>query len=150
MVKHSDPPLSFSDLVCLVDHVETGNAVVAILREHGISVIHTFGSGDDEREVNQDSRRKKLAFYKGDARVKVTTIHSFKGWESKAVVVQVSKADTMDSLALVYTAITRLKMDDAGCYLTVVNSTAELESHGRTWPVWYAGVQTCVEPVSAT
>lgn len=135
LIRTSDPPLSFSDLVCLVDSSDVGLEVVGILRQHNISVLHTFGTGESEAEVNQDSRRKKIGFYKGDARVKVTTVHSFKGWESKAIVVQISKANTLDALALAYTGITRLKWDSLGCYLRVINSTKELEAFGRDWPV---------------
>lgn len=106
-----------------------------MLRALGIASIHTFGVGKSEKEKNQDSRRKKMAFYKGDARVKLTTLHSFKGWESKALVVQISRAASTDAVALAYAGITRLKLDADGCYLTVVNTTRELAEYGRSWPV---------------
>lgn len=129
-----DDPVAVADLVCIVDREDIGLEIVRILREKGVHVLHTFGQGDSVREEQNDSRRKKLAFYKGDARVKVTTIHSFKGWESRALVVQISHADDTKSLALAYVAITRLKRDDHGCYLTVVSSAPELRAYGATWP----------------
>lgn len=86
------------------------------------------------REKEEDGRRKKLAFYKGDARVKVTTIHSFKGWESRALVVQISNASDATGLALAYVAITRLKRDERGCYLTVICANPTLKEYGATWP----------------
>ena len=73
-----------------------------------------------------DSRRKKLAFYEGDSRAKVTTVHCYKGLEAKAVVLQVSRAKTATELALAYAGLTRMKWDDLGCYLTIVDSTPEL------------------------
>lgn len=127
-------PVAVSDLVCIVDREEVGRDVVLLLNKKKIKVLHTFGHGDTLREVQEDSRRRKLAFYKGDARVKVTSIQSFKGWESRALVVQISRAASPESLALDYAAITRLKRDDHGCYLTVVCSAPELAEFGATWP----------------
>ena len=128
IVKNAEPQIAFADLTCIVDHAEIGMKIVSSLLHKKIYCIHTFS------EEGQESRRKKLAFFKGDGRVKVTTLHSFKGWESRALVVQVSKADSLDKLSLLYTGITRLKKNDNGSYLTVVCSAPELEDFGRTWP----------------
>jgi hypothetical protein len=130
-----DDPVAVADLVCIVDREEIGLEIVRLLRQKGVRVLHTFGQGNSAREVQGDSRRKKLAFYKGDARVKVTTVQSFKGWESRALVVQISNAADTKGLALAYVAITRLKLDDHGCYLTVVSSAPELRAYGATWPL---------------
>lgn len=128
IVKNAEPQIAFADLTCVVDHEEIGMKVVSLLLEKKIYCIHTFSEG------GRESRRKKLAFFKGDGRVKVTTLHSFKGWESRALVVQVSKVDSLDKLSLLYTGITRLKKNENGSYLTVVCSAPELETFGRTWP----------------
>lgn len=127
-------PVAISDLVCIVDRESVGCEIVRRLREKNIRTIHTFGESENKREREEESRRKKQAFYKGDARVKVTTIQSYKGWESKALVVQISQASGPKSLALTYTAITRLKRDDRGCYLTVVCSAPQLRAFGALWP----------------
>jgi hypothetical protein len=126
-------PVAVSDLVCIVDSDSVGKEIVLRLREKNIRAIDTFGHSADRRESEEESRRKKQAFYKGDARVKVTTIQSFKGWESKALVVLVTRAIGPKDLALAYTAITRLKRDDRGCYLTVVCSAPGLSAFGRKW-----------------
>jgi hypothetical protein len=131
--KENGDQVAVADLFCIVDREAIGVKVVAKLREMKIKTIHTFGEGDTQDEKDMDSRRKKLAFYKGDARIKVTTIHSFKGWESKAIVLQVSAASSLKDLALIYAGITRLKRDDRGCYLTVVCSAPELKNYGTTW-----------------
>lgn len=130
IVRTSKPAIAYSDLVCVVESADIGLEVVRLLREWNVAVIHTFGVGGSDEERRKDSRRKKMVFYKGDARVKVTTLHSFKGWESKAVVVQVSHAASAEALALVYTGLTRMKWDDRGCYLTVVCSATELAEFG--------------------
>ena len=134
LAQTKDDPVAVADLVCVVDSEEVGNEVVKALREKRFHVSDTFGTSNDEQERREESRRKKQAFYKGDGRIKVTTIHSYKGWESKALVVCITNASTPKSLSLAYTAITRLKRDDRGCYLTVVCSAPELRSYGLSWP----------------
>lgn len=128
IVKSAQPEIAFADLTCIVDHAEIGKKIVLLLSQKKIYCIDTFSKED------QGSRRKKLAFFKGDGRVKVTTLHSFKGWETRALVVQLSKADSLEALALFYTGITRLKRNDNGSYLTVVCGATELEEFGKTWP----------------
>ena len=64
-----------------------------------------------------DNLRTPL-IYKGDSRVKLCTIHSFKGWEGRLLVIYISNA----SHAVVYTAITRSKRHTDGSYLTIVSS----------------------------
>lgn len=130
----SDDPVSVADLVCIVDKESIGREIVSQLRARKIRVLDTFGESDNKREREEESRRKKQWFYKGDARVKITTIQSFKGWESKALVVQISDASNEKSLSLTYTAITRLKRDDRGCYMTIVCSAQQLREYGELWP----------------
>lgn len=128
-----DDPVAVAELVCIVDREDIGLEIVRLLEGKRIRVLHTFGIGPTRSERDADGRRRKLAFFRGDARVKVTTIQSFKGWESRALVVHISKASNPTDLALAYAAITRLKQDDRGCFLTVVCSTPELREFGQTW-----------------
>lgn len=136
IVHESVPAISYADLTCIVATANLGRKVVGLLREKGIASIHTFGDGESALDEYYDSQRKKLAFFKGDARVKITTIHSFKGWESKALVVHIENANSKASLALTYAGLTRLKKDEFGCYLTLVNEAPELISFGEKWPVY--------------
>ncbi|MGY4828624.1 hypothetical protein ACVNIS_08610 [Sphaerotilaceae bacterium SBD11-9] len=128
-----DDPVAVAELVCIVDREDIGFEIVRLLQAKHISVLHTFGQGQTKGEKDNDGRRRKLAFFKGDARVKVTTIQSFKGWENRALVVQISEASDPTGLALAYAAITRLKQDDRGCFLTVVCSAPQLRDFGQTW-----------------
>ena len=128
-----DDPVAVAELVCIVDREDIGLDLVRLLRDKGINVLHTFGLGHTQSDRDTDGRRRKLAFFRGDARVKVTTIQSFKGWENRALVVQISKASDTTGLALAYAAITRLKKDDRGSFLTVICSAPQLREFGQTW-----------------
>jgi hypothetical protein len=121
-------PAPFADVVFLCDRKDVGRAVVDQLAELGIRASHTFAP---TRGV---ARQQKLYFFKGDARVKATTIHSFKGWEGRHLVVATGDAGGQRARSTVYTAMTRLKKHASGSRLTVVCASPELEAFGRTWP----------------
>ena len=72
----------------------------------------------------------------GDARIKATTLHSFKGWESRALVIFISGSVDKKALALIYTGLTRLKRHTQGSYLTVVSCEPKLIDYAKTWPVY--------------
>jgi hypothetical protein len=112
----SDPdPTAYADVFLLVQTHARGLKAVERLEQLRISVGHVFG------ETSADSRRRKLWFMQDDARVKATTVHSFKGWESRALVVAVDRFTTRTDRMEVYIALTRLKTSDLTSYLTIVN-----------------------------
>jgi len=120
--------MAFTDVTFLAEDNKTGLSCVVRLEERRIKVAHTFG-------VNSlQSRSRKLGFYMGDGRVKATTIKSFKGWESRALVVQINRANNYESCTNAYVAISRLKAHTSGSFITVVCSAPELEAFGRTMP----------------
>ena len=106
---------------------EMGHAFVNEFEQRNVHVINTFG------QDNRESRRKKLVFFQGDARVRATTLHSFKGWEARHLVLYVSTIASPEDCALLYTALTRLKGHSQGSLLTVVSSCSELYNFGRGW-----------------
>lgn len=125
-------PLSVSDITILVPTNTFGVEIVKSLGLKGIRVINTF-----KVELNEDQRRKKLAFYMGDASIKATTIHSFKGWESKALIIYTGDGwlDNDEELAMIYTSLTRLKIEyGQTSYLSVISDNPKLLEYGRTWP----------------
>ncbi|WP_348685737.1 nuclease-related domain-containing DEAD/DEAH box helicase [Aeromonas bestiarum] len=126
----SSQPLAIADLTFLCSHKSTGKQVTDSLAQKGIKVINTYD--DDERQC----RRQKVGFYMGDARVKATTLHSFKGWESRAIVICIGGKLTKTDLALFYTGLTRLKRHTEGSFLTVVSSAPQLREFGQNWPVF--------------
>ena len=70
----------------------------------------------------------------GDARVKATTLHSFKGWEARILVIYLERGTTPQALSLLYTGLTRIKRHTEGSFLTVISKDPQLKSYGETWP----------------
>lgn len=128
IIPKSDYSIAYAGLTCIVDRKTNGKEIVKALRDKNIKCIDTFAN----QSISE--RRKKMAFYKGSATVKVSTVNSFKGIESTSIVVQCTKAQSKEDLALFYSAITRVKKSDQGCFLTVVNCAPELNTYGKTWP----------------
>ncbi|NOG70501.1 NERD domain-containing protein [Roseicella sp. DB1501] len=119
-----------ADITFLTDDTNLGDDVVRGLTGLNINAVSTFNEDYMER------RREKIGFFMGDARIKATTPHSFKGWETRLLVVYVSQFDLPESKAVIYAALTRLKRSPQGSFLTVVCSAnnPELIAYGRTWP----------------
>ena len=107
-----------SDIVFLAQNINTGQEFVEKCKQKGIRVSHTFG---------QDDQRKKLAFFLDHSTIKATTLHSFKGWEGRLLVLHINKITNDKDCALFYTALTRLKKHHNGSRLTVVSSCPESE-----------------------
>lgn len=95
-----------------------------------VKTAHVFG--EDHRE----KKNRKLGFFMGDARIKAATVHSFKGWESRCLVICINSADSLKDMAAIYVALSRLKRHTQGSYLTVICSAPELEEFGKTWPIF--------------
>ena len=122
------PDLAISDLTFLCVNKDFGLDVVKALGQKGIKVVHTY---DPDRE---ESRRQKVGFYMGDARVKATTLHSFKGWESRLLIIYIGESVSDKNLALIYTGLTRIKRSVDGSCLTIISSAHELLEYGKKWP----------------
>lgn len=123
-------PLAVSDITILVPSNSIGVEVVRRLGLKGIRVLNTFKISSPEEQ-----RKKKLGFFMGDASIKATTIHSFKGWESKSLIIYTGSTSTPKDLALFYTSITRLKIDYGfTSYLTVISDNEMLLQYGKNWP----------------
>ena len=126
------------DIIFLVQDNSLGLKLVERCGQQNISVLHTFGMDDssdhgvDSIRKNEDSRRRKLSFFLGDARVKATTLHSFKGWEARHLVIQFNRVESPEDRALFYTALTRLKKHRNGGKLTMVSSSPALLDFGRS------------------
>ena len=119
--------LANADITFLADDTALGSRVVEELRDRGIRAVATYA------EAHKERRRQKMGFFMGDAKVKATTLHSFKGWETRLLVIHISRASADDSHALIYATLTRLKRHAEGSWLTVVCSAPELNEYGQTW-----------------
>jgi hypothetical protein len=114
-----------SDITVLVDNQEVGESIVSLVGERGAGCINTF-----ERDEKQ-GRRKKLAFFTGDARIKATNLHSFKGWETRALLICIEHVKDLRAMALLYAGLTRLKQHPSGSFLTVVCEEPNLAEYGK-------------------
>ncbi len=119
--------LAIPDITFLSSNQKFGIEVVGNIGKEGVKTVHTYS------EDSSQSRRKKMGFYMGDARIKATTLHSFKGWEGRALVIYIGEKVDKKSLALIYTGLTRLKRHMDGSYLTIVNCCSELTEFGKSW-----------------
>jgi superfamily I DNA/RNA helicase len=99
-------------------------------KEENKKLFSLFGHNkeDFKRKVEQLRRGYKAGFWMQGGRIKVCTIHSFKGWELSNILVffNPDKKQNEDSVALLYTAITRSQDN-----LTIYNSEPELSDFGK-------------------
>lgn len=123
-------PVSWADITLLVGSHRFGLRCVEALNARRIQVNHVFGKDHASR------KERKLGFWMGDARLKGVTVHSFKGWESRAMVVFIGRWKAQDHGYASYVALSRLKRSPKGSVLTVVCCAPELEEYGKTWPVF--------------
>lgn len=169
---HSDT--AFPDVVCLFSARATGLKFVENQTERGIPMIHTFGCSStckdcreleakwrNDRDMLALRRRRSLhrwgveraqkhEFFRPDSRhLKATTPHSFKGWETRQLIVAVESMGSATDRALLYTAMTRLLDHDNGSSLTVISCCDELREYGKDWPEYseVGGPDPDVDPV---
>jgi hypothetical protein len=127
--------VAVTDLTVLVDRIDVGVDIVNILNGRGIRTAETFVlASESGRTAAGEERRKKLAFWKGSPRVKVTTLHSYKGWEGRTLIIGLTRGRTPTDRALIYSGLTRLKRHPAGSFLTVVSCAESLREFGALWP----------------
>lgn len=127
MMKRLRSDTAVPDITVLTG-TEVGRHLVEFLSGKGVHVLHTFA------EDKQSSRRQKRAFFQGSARIKATTLHSFKGWEARHLILFVASIKRKEDKALLYTALTRLRRHEHGSCLTVVSCCDELKRYGKSWP----------------
>ncbi|MGG3957516.1 NERD domain-containing protein/DEAD/DEAH box helicase [Bhargavaea massiliensis] len=72
------------DIAILTIHEETGLEIVKELSSKGFSISHVY---DLSGMRNEEKRRsEKWKFQPGDGRLKVCSVHSFKGWEASHII----------------------------------------------------------------
>lgn len=117
-----------ADVAVLCERHATGLAVMNQLASHGMTSESIFALDDKEQ------RRNKTRFYPGNAMLKGSTTHSFKGWESRGVILIIEDSRAT-SAELVYTALTRVKGDPAhrSAFITVINASPVFASFKETF-----------------
>ena len=110
-----------SDIVILVPTHAQGLQLIGHFQNKNIDVNHVFDGG---------VLKNKKSFYMGDSRLKISTIHSFKGWELKNIILLVpcdnSPSESLDQL--IYTSITRSMSS-----ILVLNQNQRYSEFGRSW-----------------
>lgn len=117
ILDHDDGPHQ-ADVAILCERHATGLGVMNHLATQGMKSEFIFARDEDEQ------RRNKTRFHPGNAMLKGSTTHSFKGWESRGVIAIIEDSQAT-SPELVYTALTRVKGDPAhrSSFITVINAS---------------------------
>ena len=131
LVKKNSPDIHPSDIVVLLPNKEFGIRYAEhFVKEKKIEVNHVFENQTEERY-----HRRKKAFWMGDSRIKMSTIHSFKGWESLNVILlipQYSIEEFEIYNRILYTAMTRTRQN-----LIILNSNERYKAFGMKFnSVW--------------
>jgi hypothetical protein len=119
------------DVVVLLPSHESGLIAVKQLLPKFRQIVHVFGEGGSD---SPESRRRKLAFWMGRGGLKMSTIHSFKGWEIDNVILIWPPKSTFQDFsehqrhALFYTAISRVIKN-----MVVLNANREYDCFDINW-----------------
>ncbi len=116
-----------SDIVILLPNHKLGKLSVELFKEKNIEVNHVF-----EEDSESSYHPHKKAFWMGDSRLKMSTIHSFKGWELLNIVlfIPANAPESNTKLdAIVYTALTRTREN-----LVILNANKRYENFGEKLP----------------
>lgn len=122
--------VKLADIVILTPNQQDGWALVRYLARQQVAVNHVLAE-DDGGVGRKRERYRKRTFAEGDLRLKVSTIHSFKGWELNHVILLTPEDDKFweeQSPYLFYVAMTRTRQS-----LTVLNRHPAYVSYGEGW-----------------
>jgi hypothetical protein len=122
------PELAPRDVVYLSEYHHDGLAAARVIEAAGYPVHHVYSRDPDERH------RRKGRFWPDADAVKGCTVHSYKGWDSPAVVVGVAMEERSRRLA--YASMTRVTSTAPGCatsYLVVVNADPRMSEFQPTF-----------------
>ena len=127
--------LAYTDITILCEEHGIGRDVFDALRDHkDLTTSHIFvkSGGSDLRlktlsELEKQTRKKR--FWGGAGGIKGSTVQSFKGWESKAVIYITS--ETFDA-SLAFIAISRVKGEvERPALLTIINSNEKFTEYRK-------------------
>jgi hypothetical protein len=120
-----------SDVVVLLPDHKSGLASVQRLSSRFHQIVHVFGEGGAD---SAESRRRKMAFWMGRGGLKMSTIHSFKGWEIDNVILlwppdsSLGYLSEQQKAALFYTGVSRGMRN-----LVVLNANREYDRFNSDW-----------------
>ena len=120
-----------ADIIVLAETHAVGVEIMHQISEAGIMSEHIFTLRD-----GKERRNRKTRFYPGVSMLKGSTVHSFKGWEGRAIIFVLDETNVnVDLGRLSYTAITRVKGDPSqrSAYITIVNRLPQFSSYKETF-----------------
>jgi len=123
-----------ADIVILTPNQSDGWSIATAFEAAGQAVNHIL-SADDGQVGRRQRRFRKRTFVPKDERLKVSTIHSFKGWELNTVILLTPPDEHFwgeQSPYLFYVAMTRARQN-----LIVFNRNPAYQSYGATWSELY-------------
>lgn len=124
-----------SEIVILAPNHRDGWAMMRYLAQRNLAVNHVLAE-DDSQTGRKRERYRKRTFAEGDARLKLSTIHSFKGWELGSVILLTPEDEQFwdtQSAYLFYIAMTRTQQN-----LIVLNRHPAYRTYGEGWSVYTA------------
>ena len=116
-----------SDMVILLPNHRYGKKVIHFFETKQIAINHVF---ENDSEAKYHPHKK--AFWMGDSRLKISTIHSFKGWELLNIILYIPEQTPESNKKLdtiIYTAITRTREN-----LFVFNANQRYSEFGEKLP----------------
>ncbi|MBT6200007.1 MAG: AAA family ATPase [Bacteroidetes Order II. Incertae sedis bacterium] len=115
------------DIAILVPTHSIGAGLAHFFEHKGMNIDHVFGTWQNGRlQVH------KYTFIASGNRSKISTYHSFKGWEAKNIILVIDESEhhsDEDLDILLFTSITRAKES-----LVVLNRLERYEEYGTGWP----------------
>jgi len=122
-----NPNLAPRDVVYLCEYHHDGLAAAGVIEAAGYPVHHVYSRDPDERH------QRKARFWPDADAVKGCTVHSFKGWESPAVVLGVGMEERSRRLA--YGSMTRVSSTQGldASHLVVLNADPRMSDFGVTF-----------------
>ncbi len=115
---------SVEDIVVLVPKKEIGASIAKALVQRNVKLETTFKY--QGQRGNFEERDLKLEFSSTSGRVKISTIHSFKGMSGTRIVLVLNQNDNPSFRKLVYVGLSRLKAGSLGQSLFIVSSNTSL------------------------
>jgi superfamily I DNA/RNA helicase len=116
-------------------------AILVSTHQTGLEIVSRFPEGEIEHIFAKTTRlqsQRKNRFWPGVALLKGSTVHSFKGWEVRALVIvadEEANETTESAIRRLYVALTRVKGDplNRSAFVTVINRIPALASFKSTF-----------------
>jgi len=131
MALTGSPDRSMEDIVVLVPTKEIGRDLARKILDVGIKVETTFKYPGQRGNLTE--RDLKVYFSATSGKVKISTIHSFKGMGSSRVVLVINKNRGSTYKSSVYVGLSRLKSGTLGHSLFLVSANVELSEFFKNY-----------------